>query len=79
MRIFGILKVGGIVKVMGVVIKVRGCWERWFFIFVEFWVFDNEIRIKVFGIIVFEVNMVVVLLVVECLKFYNFDFKVIFL
>ncbi|CAP73147.1 uncharacterized protein PODANS_2_5600 [Podospora anserina S mat+] len=77
LRISGTPKAGGTVKVTGAVIKVRGCRERRFPIFVEPWAPDNETRTKASGITALEANMVAVSPAVERLKPYNFDLKVI--
>ncbi|KAK0665545.1 TRAPP II complex [Cercophora samala] len=77
LRISGTPKAGGTVKVTGAVIKVRGCRERRFPIFVEPWAPDNEAKTKASGIAALEANTVALSPTVERLKPYNFDLKVI--
>ncbi|KAK0739214.1 TRAPP II complex [Apiosordaria backusii] len=77
LRISGTPKAAGAVKITGAVIKVRGCRERRFPIFVEPWAPDNEAKTKASGLAALEANTVTVSPAVERLKPYNFDLKVI--
>ncbi|KAK4177201.1 TRAPP II complex [Triangularia setosa] len=77
LRISGTPKAAGTVKITGAVIKVRGCRERRFPIFVEPWAPDNEGKTKSSGLVALEANAVTVSPAVERLKPYSFDLKVI--
>ncbi|KAK4203696.1 TRAPP II complex [Triangularia verruculosa] len=77
LRISGTPKAAGTVKITGAVIKVRGCRERRFPIFVEPWAPDNENKTKSSGLAALKANTEAISPAVERLKPYNFDLKVI--
>ncbi|KAK3378156.1 TRAPP II complex [Podospora didyma] len=56
LRISGVVKSAGTLRVTGAVIKVRGCRERRFPIFPEPWAPDNEAKIKAIGLGALDVN-----------------------
>lgn len=57
MRITGIPKASGSLRVTGALIRIRGCRERRFPIFTESWTLDGEIRIKATGLAALDHNM----------------------
>ncbi|KAK3680630.1 transport protein Trs120 or TRAPPC9 TRAPP II complex subunit-domain-containing protein [Podospora appendiculata] len=56
LRISGVPKSAGTLKITGAVIKVRGCRERRFPIFHKPWGFDNDIKVKAIGLASLEVS-----------------------
>ncbi|CAN8095447.1 unnamed protein product [Discula destructiva] len=57
MRITGTPKAPGSLRVTGALIRIRGCRERRFPIFVDHWSLDGEIKIKAVGLAALDHNM----------------------
>lgn len=57
MRITGTPKVSGSLRVTGALIRVRGCRERRFPIFMEPWSLDTEVKIKTTGLAALDYHM----------------------
>ncbi|KAK3327244.1 TRAPP II complex [Cercophora scortea] len=56
LRISGVPKSAGTLKITGAVIKVRGCRERRFPIFHKPWAFENDIKVKAIGLATLEAS-----------------------
>ncbi|KAK4229887.1 TRAPP II complex [Podospora fimiseda] len=77
LRLSGTPKAAGTVKVMGAIVKVRGCRERRFPIFLEPWSPENETKIKKTGVAALAAHAETLSPAVEKLKPYSFDLNVI--
>jgi hypothetical protein len=77
MRISGTPKSAGTVKVTGAMIKVRGCRERRFPIFMDPWAPEDEVRIKAIGLGALDVNAAAVSPAIQRLKPEHIELNVI--
>lgn len=77
LRLSGTPQSAGSVKITGAIIKVRGCRERRFPIFVEPWSPENEPKIKKIGITALTEHLETTSPDIERLKPYSFDLNVI--
>lgn len=57
MRISGVPKASGSLRVTGALIRIRGCRERRFPIFMEPWSLDTEVKIKAAGLAALDYHM----------------------
>ncbi|KAK3997468.1 hypothetical protein QBC44DRAFT_67761 [Cladorrhinum sp. PSN332] len=77
LRLSGTPKTAGTVKITGAIVKVRGCRERRFPIFLEPWSPENESKIKKIGVAALTAHAETVSATIEKLKPHSFDLKVI--
>ncbi|KAJ4306536.1 hypothetical protein N0V88_001340 [Collariella sp. IMI 366227] len=77
LRVYGTPKAAGMVNVTGAMIKVRGCRERRFPIFVEPWSPEDEAKVKAIGLGALDVNAAVASPAVQRLKPESIELNVI--
>ncbi|GAB1314343.1 hypothetical protein MFIFM68171_04553 [Madurella fahalii] len=77
MRLSGIPKSAGAVKITGAIIEVRGCRERRFPILTDPWAPEDEVKIKATGLAALDANAAVVSPAIHRLKLEHVELNVI--
>ncbi|KAL2135563.1 hypothetical protein VTI74DRAFT_8042 [Chaetomium olivicolor] len=77
LRVYGTPKAAGTVKVTGAMIKVRGCRERRFPIFVDPWSPEDEAKVKAIGLGALDVNAAATSPAIQRLKPESIELNVI--